>query len=291
MPQDELPWLDNTRIITKVFIERHYPNEILLFDIFWETFLSRMHILHSQSSDDWSTPDIVTNISFAAGNTLDFVTPIVLATLSETLHNINQNKLSTLELDKLIGQSADRYGAKPGLAATLIRHVSALCMELLAVKEGEDEAIVSIAHKPMYRIWSKGISKIVDDISKYEKDRNNYLFWIDLDSHIHISPLKTTRKLRPMAIKLLRCLIDHIGFRLSFEQLLDEVYGDTSDTTTIPDTGLIGQYLTELHKFCGDRFREYLFTEWKQKGLGLKVSFKPSYFLYERLEKPAKSSS
>ena len=48
------------------------------------------------------------------------------------------------------------------------------------------------------------------------------------------------------------------------------------------DKNKIDQQLSKLNTFCGGQFREYCFTKWFDKGLGLKTSFADEYFLFER---------
>lgn len=286
MHEDNKSYLNNTRIIARAFIERHYPDEAPLFDVFWETFASRMQLFHSQFPGVWPTPnmahDIITEVSFAAGGTLDFVTPITLATLSATLHNINRERLSSAELKKLIRQSAAHYGAKPGLTAALVRHISALCMEILTVKADVDKAVVFAASKPQYEIWTNGKSRIVDSISKYEKHKDDYLFWIDLNETSYVSKKFGNRRLTPRAVKLLKYLIERLGTPVPVEDVMRDVFDDIMSDNPEGDKNKIDQQLSKLNKFCGGQFHKYRFAKWFDKGLGLKTSFAGKYFLFER---------
>ncbi|TKJ38334.1 MAG: hypothetical protein CEE38_06135 [Planctomycetes bacterium B3_Pla] len=286
MHEDDKSCLNNTRIIARAFIEEHYPDEAPLFDVFWETFASRMQLFHSQSPGVWPAPntahDIITEVSFAAGGTLDFVTPITLATLSATLHNINRERLSSTELKRLIRQSATQYGSKPRLTAALVRHISALCMEILTVKADGDDAVVSAAPKPQYKIWTNGESWTVDSISKYEEHKDDYLFWIDLNERSHVSKKFGNRRLTPRAVKLLKYLIERLGTPAPVEDVMKDVFDDVMSDNTEGDKNKIDQQLSKLNAFCGGQFREYCFTKWFDKGLGLKTSFADEYFLFER---------
>ena len=278
MHEDNKSYLNNTRIIARAFIGRHYPDEAPLFDVFWDTFASRMQLFHSQFPGVWPAPnmthDIITEVSFAAGGTIDFVTPITLATLSATLYNINRERLSSAELEKLIRQSAAHYGAKPRLTAALVRHISALCMEILTVKAGGNDAVVSAAPKPQYKIWTNGESRIVDSISKYEKHKDDYLFWIDLNETSYVSKKFRNRRLSPRAVKLLKYLIERLGTPVPVEDIMsDDPEGDKNK---------IDQQLSKLNTFCGGRFRKYCFAKWFDKGLGLTTAFAEKYFLFER---------
>jgi len=285
MHEDNKSYLNNTRIIARAFIERHYPDEAPLFDVFWETFASRMQLFHSQFPGVWPAPntahDIITEVSFAAGDTLDFVTPITLATLSATLHNINRERLSSAELKKLIRQSAAQYGAKPRLTAALVRHISALCMELLTVKTDVDEAVVSAASKPQYSIWTDGEIRIVSSIDNYRKRQGKYLLWIDLDEKS-----KRQNKLPdPRAIELLKYLVKNIGCRNPVEDVLKYVFEDTIGDSPDHDKNKIDQQITQLNNHSNRQFRRYLFRKWFENGLGLENSFKDKYLLFSRSKK------
>jgi hypothetical protein len=45
----------------------------------------------------------------------------------------------------------------------------------------------------------------------------------------------------------------------------------------------VEQQLTKLEHFSGSNFRKYLFGKQFEKGIGLKMSFKDTYFIFERL--------
>ncbi len=286
MHEDNKSSLNNTRIIARAFIERHYPDEAPLFDIFWETFASRMQLFHSQFPGVGSAPktvhDIITEVSFAAGGTLDFVTPITLATLSATLQNIKRERHSRAELEKLVRQSAARYGAMPGLIAALVRHMPALCMEILTVKTDVDQAVVFAAPEPPYKIWTNGESMIVDSISHYEKHKNDYLFWIDLNEKSHVSEEFANRRLTPRAVELLKYLIERLGTPVPVENVMRDVFDDIMSDNPKSDKNKIDQQLSKLNTFCGEQFHKYCFAKWFDKGLGLKTSFADKYFLFER---------
>ena len=286
MHEDNKSCLNNTRIIARAFIERHYPDEAPLFDVFWETFESRMQLFHSRFPGIWPAPntahDIITEVSFAAGSALDFVTPITLATLSATLQNIKRERLSSAELEKLVRQSAARYGAMPGLIAALVRHMPALCMEILTVNVDCDNAVVFAASKPHYRIWTNGESRIVDSISKYVKHKDDYLFWIDLNETSYVSKKFGNGRLTPRAVKLLKYLIERLGTPVPVEDVMRDVFDDIMSDNPEGDKNKIDQQLSKLNKFCGGQFRKYRFDKWFDKGLGLKTSFANKYFLFER---------
>lgn len=284
MHEDNKSCLSNTRIIARAFIERHYPDEAPLFDIFWETFTSRMQLFHSQFPGVWPAPntahDIIAEVSFAAGGALDFVTPITLATLSATLHKIDIENLSSAELEKLICQSAARYGAKPGLTAALVRHISALCKELLTAKTDADEAVVFTASESKYEIWTDGEIRIVDSIDKYKKNKSKYLLWIDLDEKS-----KTPKKFPdPRAIELLKYLVKNIGYRNPVEDVLRCVFEATMGVSPDHAKNRIDQQITQLNNHSNKQFRRYLFRNWFTDGLGLESSFKDKYLLFSRLK-------
>ena len=291
MHEDNKSYLNDTRIVARAFIERHYPDEAPLFDVFWETFASRMRLFHRQFPGVWPAPnaahDIITEVSFAAGNTLDLVTPITLATLSAALHNIRRERPSSAELKRLIRQSAAHYGAKPGLTAVLVRHISALCTEILTDKVDADQGIVFAVSKPQYQIWTNGESPIVASISEYEKHKDDYLFWIDLNETSCVSKKFANRRLTPRAVELLKYLVERLGTPIPVEDVMRDVFDDVmsddpeSDNSE-GDKNKIDQQLSKLNKFCGGQFRKYVFAKWFTKGLGLKNSFADKYFLFER---------
>jgi len=286
MHEDNKWCLNNTRIIARAFIERHYPDEAPLFDVFWETFASRVKSVQSQFFIYGPRPnmpqDIITEVSFAAGGTLDYVTPIILATLAATLHNIRKERPSSAQIEKLVHQSAARYRAKPGLIAVLSRHVPALCMEILTTKPEVDQMVVSVPPEPSYQIWTNGESWGVDSISPYEKYKNDYLFWIDLNEKSHLSEKFANRQLTLRAVELLKYLVERLGTPVPVQDVMRDVFGTTMSDDPGGDKNKIEQQLSKLNTFCGGQFRKYCFAKWFDRGLGLKRSFADKYFIFER---------
>lgn len=90
------------------------------------------------------------------------------------------------------------------------------------------------------------------------------------------------RKLSPRSIQLLTCLVESLGRPIPVSQVLADAFGEPSGRVEATDENRVEQQITKLHKYCGDRFRQHLFSQWFQNGLGLKASFADEYFLFKR---------
>ena len=279
MNQNNESWLNVVQEIAHAFIVEDYNSESALFDPCWEVFAGRIGDLEGTSREDLFESSIIQDISFATSSSQDLVTPIVLATVAETISTINAKKLSGSKLEKFIGDTAARFGAQPGLAATLLKHLPALCKEALG---GKTDGTVSTSPDNQFKIWTNGESKIVQSIDEHEKQKDKYLFWIDLDEKKHVSKLDASRKLSPRSIQLLKCLVEQLGSPIPVGEILIDAFEDSSDIPVATDESRIEQQLSKLHKFCGDQFRQYLFAKWFRNGLGLKDSFADKYFLFSR---------
>ena len=277
-------WLDNIQKTSKIFIENNYMNEVSLFDIFWDIFSSQIHDKLIQSDVIDSSvdipKDILTKLNFANTAALDMVTPVVLATVAETLRGINTDNLCIEELKRLISRSAACFGAPPGLTASLVSHLPVLFIEILSTQTNISEAHLAKLSVPQYEIWTNGDKMIVDNIDEYEKRKDDYLFWIDLNEKSHVSKIDLNRKITYQTVNFLKYLIERLDTRVSAEVILRDVF-DMVVRNEIDDSqkNLIEQHISKLHIFCGKQFRGHLFSERFKLGLGLKASFSDKYFL------------
>ena len=284
---DRNSWLNATKVVAQKFIEINYSQDVSFFDMFWQGFLFKVDkALKVNASGQLtldSTGQAIANISFARDSAIDSVSPVVLPTVAVIMQQIQKKNLSQSKLEELISSTAAHFGAKPSLTACLVRSLPALCNEVMSYEPNASEATVSVASEPQYKIWTNGKSKIADSIDKYEKNKDKYLFWIDLDAKKHLSPKNNEQILSPRSIELLRCLVENVGNRKSIDDVLIDVFDDNTSLTKKHDKSKIGQQLTKLHKHSDSQFRKYLFSKWFENGLGLKDSFKDKYFLFSRL--------
>ena len=272
-------------MLTKKIVESNYSEEVVLFDAFWQTFVFKVNEIFKAEPNGRltikPTRQTITEISFVKNNALDLMTPIIIGTVAEIIFGMRTKKLSSSELEKLIGKAAARQGARPSLTACLIRNLPPLCNELSSCKENVGEAVVFKKPVSQYRVWTDGKNMIVDDIEKYEKHKKDYLFWIDLRERSHTSGVNDAR-IGHQAIKLLMYLIQNLGVSVAKEDVFKNAFD--ADRTDIQDSDIdnMQQQITKLHKYCGGKFRQYLFSDQK-KGFGLKASFADKYFLFEKL--------
>jgi len=211
----------------------------------------------------------------ATHRTYDSIQLILFDAISKIKNTKSKRKLSLNDLEKIIGEIAVRRDIENSQIACIMRYMPLMLHEYESCKKNSNEAIIRKAPSPKFRIWTNGKDMVADSISEYVNSKNTYAFWIDLDTKKH--------GLRPKAIEIFQCLIRHIGQRIPIEKFIEEVYGDTSKINTIYDSKIIGQYLSDLEKHCNGQFRKHLFSDWINKGLGLDISFKNNYFLFERL--------
>ena len=283
---DKDSWLDTTKVVAKKFIESNYFQEVSLFDSFWQAFSFKVNeALKADASGKLtidSTGQAITDISFARDSAIDSVSPIVLPTVAAIMQQIQLKKFGKNELEDLITTTAAHFGAKPSLSACLVRSLPVLCNEVMSYEPSASEATVSVAPKPQYRIWANGKSKIVDSIDNYEKNKDKYLFWIDLDAKKHLSPKNNKQILSPQSLELLRYLVENIGNRKTIDDVLADVFDDNTSLTKEHDKSKIEQQITKLQKHSDNQFREFLFSKWFENGLGLNDSFKDQYFLFSR---------
>lgn len=280
MYNDKESWLSEIKTTAKQFIDRYYAKESPLFETFWQVFA-----LNFKDADPFvqnSAIPSATDISFVQENALDLVTPIVLGTLAEMMVNATPQQLSPHEVEQIIGTAATRYGAKPSLIACLIKNLPVLYKDLLSCDKNISEAVVSTTSPRHYRIWTGGKILVAETLDKYEKHKHKYLFWIDLDSHKNKSSRAPGQQLKPMSIRLLKCLVENLGSPVSLLKIRQTI-GDPNATAISPyEIEVISQSLSGLNTFCGSKLSGYYSRTWKRKGLGLDLSFQDKYFLYEK---------
>jgi len=280
---DKDSWLNTAKVVAKKFIESNYFQEVSLFDSFWQTFSFKVNeVLKADASGKLtldSTGQTIADISFARDSAIDSVSPIVLPTVAAIMQQIQKKNFSKSKLEELISSTAAHFGAEPSLTACLIRSLPFLCNEVMSYEPDASETTVSITSEPQYRIWTNGKSKIVDSIDNCEKNKDKYLFWIDLDKR----PKASKASPSPQAIELLKYLVTNIGFRNPVEEVLRDVFNDTIGDSPEHDKNKIDQQLTQLNNCSEKQFRKHLFRKWFEGGLGLDDSFKDRYFLFTRL--------
>jgi len=280
---DKDSWLNTTKAISKQFIENHYSQESLLFDAFWHAFSFKVNNIFRADAIGELTLDetehALADISFARNSAIDSVSPIVLPTVASIMQQIQIKKFSENELEELISTTAAHFGAKPSLTACLTRSLPSLCNEIMSYDPDASQVAVSVTSDPQYRIWTNAESTIVSSIINYEKIKDKYLFWIDLDNR----PKTTKASPSPQAIELLKYLVTNIGLRCPVDQVLRNVFKDTIGDSPEHDKNKIDQQLTQLNNCSEKQFRKYIFRKWFENGLGLDNSFKDKYFLFTRL--------
>jgi len=132
-----------TRNMARDFIAGYFNTESHLFDVFWDVFSSRWDFGVTDSSGTRSIHDVETvvkEVSFAKKSAVDFVTPVILATVAETACKVNGGNLSVAKIEEVVANAAANFGAGVGLAACLVRHLPSMCKEAFAVKMDAKEA-------------------------------------------------------------------------------------------------------------------------------------------------------
>lgn len=280
------PLLNNVEIVAKSFINSHYSHELSMFDTFWQVYFPQLNKILEDIPLDQLTPssaeNAIASISFAKGNSLDLMTPIIIGTVTETIYSMKSKKLSNQELKDIIASASSRYGAKPGLTACLIKYLPALCSELDNASEQSSEAIVSNPPEPQYQIWIKGNTAIVDSIDKYLKRKDKFMFFLDLRKRTHKTDLPTAGAISSQAVNLLKYLTSRLGVIIPSEDIFKDVFDNEMSEFTDIDKNNIEQQITKLQKYSGNKFRSYLFGD-HTKGYGLKNSFADKYFIFDRL--------
>ena len=147
------------------------------------------------------------------------------------------------------------------------------------------EAFVSVAQKPQYEIWTTGAHEIVDDISEFEQKKEGYLFWIDLNDRPPVLEEDSRKHLGTYAVNLLLYLVrpGRFGRLTSLSDILREVWQIEKKEPDDLDKGRIAQYLAQLQKFSRGKFHKHLLEAKRERGLGLKESFKDKYFIFRRV--------
>ena len=194
--------------------------------------------------------------------------------------------LSLIEIQNVVRQAATSSEPFGNLQAVLLRNISKLLWEVQQVNNEGEEVQISSPTKPQYEVWVVGVHKVVDDISEYEKKKDEFNCWVALDEKKHISHRARDKSIGPTAIKILIDLLEHIGKCKPFEQVLWDVWeeelGVDSQTFQSQKNRLEVQ-LTKLEQFCGGGFRDCLFADKFNKGLGIRKGFSDKYFIFRRL--------
>ncbi len=158
-----------------------------------------------------------------------------------------------------------------------------MCMGIKSCSVSTEQTVVQQSDPPMqYRIWTEGKQMIVDSIETYKENINSYLIWIDLDAkkcYLHKSPKIT---LDPRAVELFIFLVENIGNRMSITDILSKVYDDIQSDDPKLDTNKIAVQLSQLSKFSRGKIKPFIFSKWRQDGLGLNIEFKDKYFMFKR---------
>jgi len=201
---------------------------------------------------------------------------IVVGTLYELLFMTRGREYSQQKMESIVLKVARAYGASPEMLRQMAEHSPPLLIGMRSTNEEVSESTVSSVTPPTFEVWVDGNHHIVEDISSYEKRKEEYLLWIDLDQ---------PGKIRPRAIKLLKYLVEHIGQRIPFEVILKDVFDDplTGKPFEESNRNKVEVQLTVINKFSRGQFRKHLFRNKFTCGLGLSKTFSAKYFLFRRL--------
>ncbi|MEN6307398.1 MAG: hypothetical protein ABFD91_06540 [Anaerohalosphaeraceae bacterium] len=221
--------------------------------------------------------------AWTGGNLVDKDSPVASAIVFEVIrHAFRYGNFSDSNLQSFIGSVASQYGANANLVAHLMRGLPYLYKELSAYDPTHSNTIIANTPTVKFRIWAEGKILVAATLDQYEKHKNKYLFWIDLDSHKNNSLLAPGQQLKPMSIRLLKCLVENLGSPVSLLKIRQTIGDPDATSISKEETEVISQSLSRLNTFCGSKLSSYYSRDWKQKGLGLNISFKDKYFLYER---------
>ena len=205
---------------------------------------------------------------------------IVLATVAETVRAIQNEKLSQSDIEATIRKAAVGWGARGDLFAVLMRRLPQLFIEVQSANLDATESDILLPVKPQYETWTQGWHKFVKDISTYEEKKDQYLFWADITNGEYKSFGKQKRPLSAPARRLLLCLAENMGMSVLRSEVFKRVIEISPDRQEGWKSRL-AHYLTELQKFSGAEFRNYLpppdrFTD----TFTLRKSFKNKYFVF-----------
>ncbi|MBN2589153.1 MAG: hypothetical protein JXA96_04785 [Sedimentisphaerales bacterium] len=283
---DNKNWLNNIKDVAEKFISDRYPREMPMFETFWNVF--SLHL--GNISEDTPPEEVISNsqsnaiagISFTGADSLDLMTPIIIATVTEAILSIKSKKLSRNELEDRIASAASRHGAKPGLTECLIRHLPALCTDIKEVSKDPLKTIISSPPEPQYRIWTAKGTSTVDSIEEYIKQKDSYMFFLDLREKTHKSKFPNGGSISTQAVKLLEYLTSRLGIITPKFEIFKNVFDNDAVELTDSDENNIEQQITKLHKYSGNKFRNYLFSN-HTEGYGLKESFADKFFFFTRL--------
>lgn len=207
-----------------------------------------------------------------------------LLTLAGALTVSRDPAVSTRKLQTIVGTTAARYGMTGDRLACLIRHLPELCEDLRKAKPDVPEALVSLPAELQYEVWARGKYWIAGSMDPYERTKDRYMIWLDLEQGIAESFGEPREPLGHTATELLIFLAEHLGRFNRLEEILEGVWGIECALTAVDSTrNQIEQQLTKIEKFSSGRFRQYLFRQKGEAGVGLKKSFADQYFIFRRL--------
>lgn len=198
------------RLLAKRFIEQHYTQELPYFDDFWRVLSGKIcDALDSASSRRLAIEfpgQLVEAVSLTRTASLGLVTPIVMGTIGEILWQLKDKQPHPEELKQLVAASASRLGASHVLTACLVEHVPNLLKDILTRATDDGDAIVGNPPPLEYEIWTMGEEFIVGSIARYEKKRDHYLLWLDLNETSHVSSRSRKKRIGQQAVRVLLSL-------------------------------------------------------------------------------------
>jgi len=292
MTNDTNDLMAQTHRVVEMFIKRYYAEEKRFFPVVWEAFEQWVRQLKEplEKIDIAGVfSDAHSGLSFTGQGQIDLVPPVVLSTVAETLQKSQSEKLSASNLKRIVGKAAVRAGATGELLACLIGNLPALVIAVRNSDPDVSETYISVAKKPQYEMWTGGEHKIIDNIDKFRKKQETYLFWIDITNKEYLSlGIKPEHKIGPRAIEILIYLVENIGVSVPRREIFEDIYEETTEGN-IGWKGKLQQFLTQLHNFAGKSFRKkYLSLDRISDCLSLKNSFKDKYVIFETLRIPEK---
>jgi len=286
MFMDNKNWLNDIRDVAEKFISSHYPQELSMFDTFWNVSSIYLNNIPEDTPPELAISGSQTNaiagISFNKVESLDLMTPIIIATVTEAILSMKSKRLSNQSLESVIASAASRHGAKPGLIECLAKHLPALCSDIEEVSKDPLKTIISNQPEPQYRIWTAKGTSTVESIEKYVKQKDSYMFFLDLREKTHKSNFPKGGSISTQAVNLLKYLTNRLGLITPSLEIFKNVFDNDVIELTDSDENNIEQQITKLHKYSGKKFRSYLFSD-HTEGYGLKESFADKFFFFTRL--------
>lgn len=283
--------IDQIRQVAERFIKKHYAEEERFFRDVWEAFENWVRQLKVPIEKIIFSEALRTRagLGFVGEEGLDLVSPIVLSTIAETLQESRKSNLSVSDLERIVGKAATRAGAAGELLARLLSHLPEIVIAVRNARADVSQAYISLAQKPQYEIWTGGEHEIVDSISEYEQEKDQYLFWIDVTNGDYTS-LGEEKSLKPTARKLLMFLTENIGMSVPRREAFEKAVGASPEERG-DWKNLLSQYVGQLHDFAEEEFRDsYLVHDSLSDTLALKKDFKDKYFIFITLRPSEKKT-